>query len=283
MQCTLCLSGIEKSGNVRPNVATFECGHEFHLNCVIDYCKSRYTNKCPLCYEKTSPFAPNFSKDRLAAIQSLIDARRENRELKTNVSYLGGLGNWFGNKNITLKNLVRNGTSLNTLKVNGYLPEDFIEHTIPWKKLCGIYTTDALLDFGFRYHHMIVMGFCPEDFKRFSWEQLYSILNVRATDMLKTSMTVRQLSDLKFPIQQIKQLGFTWKDFVEMDGNVKTLRLLTDNLSDLKTYFNPNAKDWENAGFTRERITLYKWKTDDFAPVRQKRAINIRNSHTIQF
>ena len=42
--------------------------------------------------------------------------------------------------------------------------------------------------------------------------------------------------------------------------------------SDLKTYFNPSANDWENAGFTRERITLYKWKTDDFTPVR-----NVRN------
>jgi hypothetical protein len=236
-----------------------------------------------MCRKEVSPFKPNFSKDRVAAIQSLVDARRTNREIKTDVSYLGGISSWFGNRETTLKNLVGNGTSLNTLKVNGYLPEDFIEHHISWKKLCGIYTTDALLSFGFGFYHMIVMGFCPEDFKRFSWEQLYSALNIRATDMLKTSITVRQLSELNLPIQQVKQLGFTWNDLVSMDGNVKTLRLLTDNLSDLKTYFNPNIQNWDEAGFSRERIALYKWKTDDFAPVRQKRAINLRTSHTIQF
>ena len=235
MQCTLCSKDIEKSGNVRPNVGTFDCGHEFHLSCVIEYCKSRYTNDCPLCYKEVSPFKPNFGKDRLTAIQTLIDARRTNREIKTDVSYLGGISSWFGNRTVTLKNLVGNGTSLNTLKLNGYLPEDFIEHQISWKKLCGIYTTDALLQYGFRYHHMIVMGFTPMDFKRFSWEQMYSVLNIRASDMLKTSITVRQLSELKLPIQQIKQLGFRGKDVVGMDGNVKTLRLLTDNWSDLKT------------------------------------------------
>ena len=33
MKCTLCSGEILKSGTVRPNVATFECGHEYHLLC----------------------------------------------------------------------------------------------------------------------------------------------------------------------------------------------------------------------------------------------------------
>lgn len=283
MSCNLCSNDIEKSANVRPNVATFECGHEFHLNCTIDYCKSHYTTQCPVCYKEPSKYKPNFSSDRLHAIQTLVDARRANREVKTDVGYLQGLNSWFNSKKSTLISLVSNGTSLNTLKLNGYIPEDFIEQKISWKKLSSVYTPDALIDYGFRFHHMIVMGFCPEHFKSFTWEQLYNTLHIKAPDMLKTSINTRQLAELKLPIQQIKQLGFTWKDLVNMDGNVKTLRLLTDNLSDLRTYFNPSSNDWDRAGFTRERISLYKWKTDDFTPARNIRILQKTNTSKITF
>lgn len=283
MSCTLCTYEIEKSGNVRPNVATFDCGHEFHLSCVIDYCKTRYTNLCPLCKRVPNNSLPNFNKDRISALNTLIQARRKNREIQPNVSYLGGISSWFSNKKVTIKNLIANGTSLSTLKIQGYLPEDFIEKQISWKHVNSIYTVDALLEFGFEWHHMILMGFSPEDFKKFSWEQMYDTLNIRAPDMLKTSITVRQLSELKFTIQQIKQLNFTWNDLISMDGNVKTLRLLTNNLSDLKTYFSPSVTDWENAGFNSNRITLYKWNTEEFTPVRQKRAITLQSINKIHF
>ena len=83
MSCTLCTTAIEKSGNVRPNIATFECGHEFHLSCIIDYCKTRYTNLCPSCKPITmSSHLPNFNTDRLLALDTLVAARRKNREIK---------------------------------------------------------------------------------------------------------------------------------------------------------------------------------------------------------
>jgi len=219
----------------------------------------------------------------LVALNTLIAARRKHREIKPNVSYLGGISSWFGNRTVTIKSLVSNGTSLATLKIQGYLPEDFVEKQVSWKHLSNVYTTDALLDFGFQWHHMVLMGFNPDDFKKFTWEQLYDKLNVRASDMLKTSITVRQLSELNFSIQQVKQLKFTWNDLVTMEGNVKTMRLLTNNLSDLKTYFNPNTSDWDKAGFTSERIKLYKWSTNDFTPVRQKRAIGLKSVSRISF
>tara|TARA_B100000674_G_scaffold298066_1_gene247279 strand:+ start:3039 stop:3431 length:393 start_codon:yes stop_codon:yes gene_type:complete len=130
---------------------------------------------------------------------------------------------------------------------------------------------------------MIMMGFSPEDFKLMSWQQMYDTLKIRASDMLKTSINIRQLGELKFSVQQIKQLGFTWKDFMQMDGNVKTMRDITSNLSDLRTYFNPSQAQWEQAGFTRERINLYKWSTDEFTPVRQTRKLNLNTIKTLDF
>lgn len=279
MQCTLCNSDIQKSGNVRPNVATFECGHEYHLSCVISHCKSRYTNTCPRCVAVKSKSSINLSEDRVHAIETLIEARRQFKQKKQPPK---ATFSWFGVDN-SLNHHIKSGTSLNTLRVKGFTPDDFIEEQVKWKDLTDVYTIDALIDFGYKWHHMIVMGFTPDDFKNFSWQQLYDVLSVRASDMMKTSIDCRQLANLKFSIQQIKQLGFTWNDLTSMNGNVKTMRLLTNNLSDLKTYFNPSQSEWETAGFTRDRINLYKWSTDDFTPVRQKREITLKNITTLDF
>lgn len=279
MACTICNQQIHQSGNVRPNTAYFECGHQFHLSCVLNYSKERFTNMCPTCKPADTRCLPNFGQDRLVAIETLISARREARDVKPNVAFLGGITSWFG-KAASLDALVSNGTSLNTLRLQGYMPEDFIENQITWKKLCKVYKVDSLIDFGCRWHHMIVMGFCPEDFKTLSWQQLYTTLNVRAADMLKTSITVRQLSELNYSIQNIKQLGFTWSDLTNMGGNVKTLRLLTPNLDDLKTYFDPTHDQLVANGFCPDAIKQHGWKSETVIPVRQKRPISMRGMAT---
>ena len=149
MQCILCKQQVLYSGKVRPNVATFECGHEYHLTCILDFCQGRHTNACPQCVPPASNTFVNFSDDRYTALQTLIDSRRSRRELKSDVGFLGGVAGWFG-KAVTLSSLVNNGTSLQTLKVQGFVPEDFIEHKITWAKLNKVYTVDTLLEFGFK-------------------------------------------------------------------------------------------------------------------------------------
>ena len=75
MSCTLCKDDILSSGNVRPNVATFDCGHEFHLSCILKYAKENITMSCPMC-NKIDLTRLNLGDDRKLAIQTLIDARR---------------------------------------------------------------------------------------------------------------------------------------------------------------------------------------------------------------
>jgi len=279
MQCLLCKNQVLYSGKVRPDVGTFRCGHEYHLSCIIEYCTQRHTNACPQCVPPASHTFANFSDDRFTALQTLIESRRHRRELKSDVGFLGNVSGWFGSsKTVTLSSLVNNGTSLNTLRVQGFLPEDFIEQKVTWSRLTKVYTMDTLLEFGFKWHHMVVMGFCPEDFKAFTWQQLYTQLKIRAPDMLKTSIDVRQLSELNYSIQNIKQLGFMFSDFLKMNGDVKTLRLLTSNLNDLKTYFSPSADDWCKAGFSTDKMKQNKWTSDDFTPVRQKRTLTLRSA-----
>ena len=62
------------------------------------------------------------------------------------------------------------------------------------------------------------MGFEASDFKMISWNHMQD-LDLTASDMLKTSMNIRDLAALKLEPYQLNELGFTWSDFVSMGGN----------------------------------------------------------------
>ena len=267
MSCTLCKDDILSSGNVRPNVATFDCGHEFHLSCILKYAKENITMSCPMC-NKIDLTRLNLGDDRNLAIQTLIDARRNIKPIKKS-----GLLSWFSDK--TIPNMVKSGCSLQSMKIKGITPEDIIEERIHWQQLSDIYTTDALLTFGFRWHHMITMGFQPEHFKKLSWHQMTDILELNAKDMLKTSLTIRELADLKITVPHLRQLGFGWSELRQIGGDCETMRLLTANLSDIKTYFNPSPPELDEAGFNSDNTDKFKWKGD--VPVRKTRVKYAKN------
>lgn len=258
MTCNFCNDSIFKSGSVRPNVATYECGHEFHLSCVLTYAKENITVTCPLC-KKEPGGKINLGDDRSIAIQSLIDARRATKSDKRK-SFLS----WFTDYSVL--SMIKSGTSLDSLKLKGLRPEDIIEERINWSTMSKIYKTSTLLDFGFRFHHMITMGFQPEHFKLLNWHQMTEVLNIKAVDMLKTSLNIKQLAELKLDIAHLHELGFRLEELKTIGGNCETLQLLTKNISDIKTYFNPSTTDWENLGFTKSAIQKHEWQTEEFTP-----------------
>lgn len=269
--CTLCNDTILKSAGVRPNIGTFECGHEFHLSCILSFSQENLSKICPTCNEFNSARI-NLGDDRLIAIQTLIEARRAYKNTTTR----GGFFNWFQEKSIPA--MVKSGTSLETMKLKGITPEDIVEHSLEWNTMVSVYKMSALLNFGFRWHHMITMGFQPNHFKLLNWHQMTDILKLRATDMLKTSISIRQLADLKIDLAHLHQMGFRLKEFKQIGGNCETMSLITKDLSDIKTYLNPQGRDWEDLGFTKEGISKNGWDSNDFTPHRKARQINITKS-----
>ena len=268
MSCILCNDSIIKSGTLRPNIATFDCGHEFHLTCTLKYSRDNLSMRCPICAEvKTSHL--NLGDDRLVALQSLIEARRNYKE-ETPKGFMA----WFCNKSI--KSMVKSGTSLDTLRTKGITPEDIIEERVDWDTISSIYKTNALLDFGFRWHHMITMGFQPDHFKLLNWHQMTEVLELSASDMLKTSITIRQLADLKLDIAHLHELGFKLRELKEIGGNCETLKLLTTSVSDIKTYFNPTKADWEELGFTQQAMKEHDWEVKEMKP-KKVRAIKLKS------
>ena len=53
------------------------------------------------------------------------------------------------------------------------------------------------------------------------------------------------------------------------------MRLLTANLSDIKTYFNPSPPELDEAGFNSDNTDKFKWKGD--VPVRKTRVKYTKN------
>ncbi len=253
MNCILCDQPIVMKDRIRPNVATFECGHHFHLSCVLHHSRDKLTTDCFKCKPVKTTSFPNLSHDRILAMETLIQARQN--KAKTTKG-------WFGFSSSSLKGMVSSGSSLNSIALKGYTPEDFIEESITWKQMSRVYTADALMDFGFQWNHLIMMGFEPKDFKKIPWHHIKDTLNLSASDILQTSINLRELGNLELELYQLEELGFTWSDFVKMGGNSRSLKLLTDSVDDLITYFNPSKEQLFQAGFTEEKVIKEKWKSE---------------------
>ena len=253
MICTICNEPLIMKDRIRPNVATFECGHHFHLSCVLKHSKLKMTTSCFKCNPTSNMLLPNLSDNRILAMESLITARQnKDKEVRNG---------WFSafNSKTSLLSMITMGSALSTIKMKGFIPEDFIEKGITWSKVMSVYTIDGLLNFGFRWHHMIIMGFKPKHFKSLNYDQMHDVLNLKASDILQTSLNIRDLCALQLEPYQLHELGFTWSDFVKMGGNATTLKLLSNDLEDFKTYFEPTQEQLFNAGFTEdEKLTSYK-------------------------
>jgi hypothetical protein len=76
-------------------------------------------------------------------------------------------------------------------------------------------------------------------------------------------------------------MKWTWADLRKIGGNCQTIRLITPNISELKTYFAPSMEDWEKAGFTAENMEKYAYNVDvqiaKKKPVRRKQ-LSLGNS-----
>lgn len=263
MSCTLCSSKLVITPTMRPNIATFECGHNFHLSCVIQHSKEKLTNACPLCVKdaKSACFA-NFGDDRLKALNVLIDRRRKLNKIDAPKSFLGGI---FSTKK-DLISMVHGGTSLRTLKIQGYIPESFIEERVSFQEVSNVYKMSAMLDFGFEFHHFLIMGIRPEHFKLMDYNQMQE-LNITAQDMLKTTMDIYTLSELNLDLYKLCEMGWTWTDICSIGGDVKSIRELTSNVSDIQTYLEP--EDWEQAGFNEDSMKKYEYNVD-YNPFQKK-------------
>lgn len=167
---------------------------------------------------------PDFGENQLHALNAIIQARRQQ---PAETSLWDRTRHFFGKKE--LPQLL--GTSLTTLKVQGFIPNDFIEHEIQWRHIP--YSIDDCIAFGFTFEHMLTMAFQPNHFQQLQWRH-YKQLKIDAAEMMKTGMTIHDLNALKLTPQQLHQLKWSWAQLRSIGG---TQENITIDRNDRELYF----------------------------------------------
>mgnify|MGYP006100291247 CR=1 FL=1 len=247
MSCTLCESDIGPK-----NRAVLDCGHTFHLSCVLKNAQ-QFTVICATC-DTDKGLMCDLGDDRTVAMKADLVAKCRKRQLqpvqsKTLLTHLADILSPLTPKMETFHEYTLHNKSLDLIQRMGFVPDDAIRERLPWSSLARTYAPDTLLKFGFTWEHMVKMGIRPADVSRFSWTQQIHSLQLNATKLLQLHMTISELAALQYSTHQLLELDFDWPTLTNMGGNVETWSLFRFELSDLKRYWNPTMSQWVAGGF----------------------------------
>jgi len=264
--CAICHAKFTKSAT---NLAIYDCGHTFHLSCVLKNAKL-YNASCIICNGvQNLNLKPNLGDDRNIAIKSNIQARIKRRQMTPAVE-----PNWFmklmsaispfNSPPQTITDYIAAGYKLSDLTRDGFTPADCVQAKMQWSTLRKQYSMAHLLQFGFKWKEMTEMGIKSRNLNDFTWSQLKHGLGITANDLLKLNMNLQELADLEYSPHQLNDLGFNWDTFVAMGATVETLAAFKLTTQDIKTYFNPTVHQWQAAGFyDKNRLTKSGWSVDE--------------------
>lgn len=264
--CPLCNQKFEKNGS---DVAIYDCGHRFHLSCILKNTKY-YSSSCPTCSKvQNLNLKPNLGDDRQIAMTSNIRARIKRRQLQPKtepnwfVKFLSSLSP-FNSTPETIKDYISAGYKLSELQKTGFTPEDCVQEKISWEFIRKKVKPTEILQFGFKWKDMVSMGIKSTNLKDFTWSQIKHTLNLSATELLKLNMTLQELADLEYTPHQLNDLGFNWEIFTALGASVETLPSFKMTIDDIKTYFNPTVNQWIQAGFyDKQRLQKAGWPIDE--------------------
>ena len=264
--CTICHEKFNKNGY---NVAAFDCGHRFHLSCILKN-TNYYSTSCPTCSKvQNTKLKPNLGDDRTIAMTSNIQARIKRRQLQPKphqtwfMKVLSSLSP-FSKTPENLTEYISAGYILSDLQKTGFTPDDCIQENIKWDYIIKKASIAHILQFGLKWKDMVSMGIKPHHLKDFTWSQLKHTLNLNASELLKLNMTLQELGELEYTPHQLNDLGFTWEIFVALGASVETIPLFKMSIDEIKTYFSPSVNQWVQAGFyDKNRLTKAGWDVND--------------------
>jgi hypothetical protein len=260
MNCTLCSQTVGDS-----NKATFDCGHHFHLSCVL---QQPYSSLCSSCDNSTTKL-PDIGLDRNVAISAAIASRIQQRQLKPNnastlMQRLAQAITPLTPKATLFFDHVSHNKRLSCIATLGFEAQDAVRERVKWSDIASRYKTVDILQFGFKWHHMVNMGITPEELQQFSWSQQSRSLELNATKMLQMNMTIDELARLHYTAHQLLDLGFEWQTLASMGANVSTWPQFGLTLEDIKRYWSPTLTQLVSAGFyDKTRVQQAGWHMDD--------------------
>lgn len=278
--CVVCSREITSNSYLR-----FDCSHRMHLQCGIERIQ-QYKTRCTKCEDDHNP---DLGTDRSLTLSANTMNKIRKRQLspappRTWFRRLSTLVNPIIPSRSCFLDYVHSHSSLQECRAAGFTPDDAVRESISWSTLQKTYKVKALIDFGFKWSHMVCMNIQAKDLKDFTWNQIED-LNIKYTDLLQTDMSIEDLASLKFTPHQLTHLGFGFDMLLNMGANVNNLKNFEWSLNDIKLYFQPTATQWMNAGFyDRQKVLQAGWEEQNIRKVIPK--LNARSkgrSLRIQF
>jgi hypothetical protein len=270
--CTLCETSITIN-----NKAIFNCGHVFHLSCVLH---SPFSSLCSTC-DPPKHLLPDFGIDRSIAMAADLHSKIEQRRLKDSkpMGFIENISRMISPltpQARTLRDNIKHNKKLSIIHEHGFGPDDAVRERIYWSEIHNRYNGKDILDFGFHWNHMVDMGILPTHINAFTWTQQKHQLELNAQKLLQMRITITELANLKYTTHQLVDLGFTWSVLTQLGANVATWKQFQFTIDDIKRYWSPTLSQWVSAGFyDKERVKQAGWPIDDildFLPVMTERA-----------
>ena len=163
-----------------------------------------------------------------------------------------------------MRDNVKHNKKLTIMSGLGFGPDDAVRERIPWAEIDSNYSAKDILEFGFKWSHMVDMGILPMHLKSFSWTQQKHDLEMNAGKMLQMRITISELAALQYTTHQLVELGFTWPILTQLGADVATLRNFQFDLVDIKRNWSPSLSQWVSAGFyDKIRVQQAGWPIDD--------------------
>lgn len=260
MNCNLCTSLISER-----NTATFNCGHSFHLSCVVS---RPYSSLCSTCGGSNEKL-PDVGLDRQVAIRSNISSKIQIRQLKPveASSFLGKMQRILSPLTPSatcFSDHVSHNNKLSFISQAGFEPDDAVQERVKWSQLSAQYTSTDILQFGFTWDHMLRMGITPIELTKFTWAQQSRTLDLGAEKILQMHLSVTELAAMQYSTHQLVDLGFTWQILSDIGANVETWPSFGFTVGDLKRYWQPSLTQWIASGFyDKDRLNHAGWEMPD--------------------
>jgi hypothetical protein len=254
--CNLCSKELATK-----NLATFPCGHSFHLSCVLAV---PYDVKCSTC-NQCNQVGADVGTDRRIAMNADLIMKVEQRRLKP----IQKSGMFSGIVSLitpltpspqTFVDHMKQNKKLSVISAAGFGPEDAVQERVRFSDIVTRYEAKDILEFGFNWTHMVTLGILPPHLKHFTWTQQIHKLKLNVEKMLKMRLTITELADMNYTTHQLVELGFTWSVMASMGANVDTWKRFNFELEDIKRYWTPTLSQWVAAGFyDKDRVKHAGW------------------------
>jgi hypothetical protein len=192
--------------------------------------------------------------DRKTGIATMIEYLRETDQM----------GSATKIRSMTFKKFIKSNNIEHAVNY-GFSPLDCVAENISWATLRRAFSVDSIMKFGMTFDTATKIGLEPN---HFGGDEGFDVIKrMKATDKELHDFidTVQKLKQTKWSPAVTKEAGFSFKQIVEMGGNVNTFQSMDQwTIKNMVLEFQPSGEEWLQAGFDSNCTEDGAWEEEHY-------------------